>query len=178
MLIAQDLIWFASDAGCTWLNLYLSAYLPKLTLDCQFFWNSSFSKDFKLFQSFFSLSKIFLTLLLIPNLLALIFLFQYNHIFDTVSKCHAMSLSCMILHGWNVRVLNPFFIFFLLFYPIFPLSSSAFTSWVNFFDLLCFFRLLFLKNILAPMLSCEVIFLSLETNIIWFSHCRKYRIPL
>ena len=124
-------------------NLYLAAYLLGLIVDCQFCWNSSFFDDFGLFRSFSSFSKIFLTLLLIPNLLALILLFQNNHIFDTICKCHAISHSCMIMHGWNVRVLNPFS-FIPFFYQIRLIShsraphgstfltffvSSAFCSW-------------------------------------------------
>ena len=84
--------------------------------------------------------------------------------------------SCMTMHEWNVHVLNPFFIYSFLLSSL-PHFLFACTSRVNFSNLLCFFYLLSRKNISAPMLSRHIIFLSLETNIIWFFHCRKYGIP-
>ena len=100
-----------------------------------------------------------------------------NHIFDTVCKCYAMFPSCMIMREWNVQVLNPFLLFSFLLSDL-PYFSSACTSRVNFSDLLCFFYLLSRENIFVPMHSRHVIFLSSEINIIWFSHYKKYRIPL
>ena len=99
-----------------------------------------------------------------------------NHIFDTVCKCYAMFPSCMIMHEWNVHVLNPFFIYSFL------LSNFA-TFLIRLYFTSQLFRLaLFLPHVVLGKHLDPNAFLSRhipisENNVIWFSHCRNYKVP-
>ena len=128
--------WFVSDADCTRLNLYLSAYWPELTLDCQFNWNLNFSRDFRLFGHFLPSQKAFWCSCSSQAFCLWFSYFRQSHIW------HSMQLLCnvsfMYDHAW-MKCPCIKSIFHLLDLPHFLFTC---TSPVNFSDLLCFFHIL------------------------------------
>ena len=161
MLITQDLIWFASDASYTRLDLYSSGYLPRLTLDCQclliLIWTLDFFDRFLLSWSFFWRFCSSQTFWFWFSC------FRQSHIWNNMQM--PCNVSFMYDHAWmKCLCIKSIFSFFLL--SDLPHFLSACTSQVDFSDLLYFFHLLSQVNISTLMLSRHVIFLSLEVNII------------
>ena len=162
MMVAQDLIF-------TYLHTYLDLSLTVSFVGIQISLGTSY-----FFDRFLSFRR---SSWLSCSSQAFWFWFSF---FRQSHSWHSMQMPCnvsfMYDHAWmKCLCIKSIFSFFLL--SDLPHFLSACTSQVDFSDLLYFFHLLSQVNISTLMLSRHVIFLSSKTNIIWFSHCRKYRIP-